>query len=295
MTNILAKKAVLASLNISYWGARALDHGITDEVHDKHKAAHDSGRYTKRLVTREMLKPINVAMGAARTYHYLHTMPWLDTGARLLPSAFYLDYAKALGKLRREYESAVDTFCEPKAFNARLKQMEKLLGDLYDPRDYPTADQVRRSFRFDLVVMQCPDIEDFRIALGREEAAEVRADLEKRLDETLRGTQRDVAERITETIGRMAERLHAYKPAAKKGEKAEGTFRDSLVGNVRELADLLPALNIAEDKKLADVIGRIKRDLCTSEPDELRDSDAAREKVAKAADKILKDVSVFMA
>lgn len=293
MTNILAKKAVLASLNLSYWGARSLDHKITDEVHKKHDAAHDSGRYTKRLVTREMLKPITTAMGATRAFHYSRTMPWLDNGARLLPAAFYLDYAKDMNRHRRNYDQAADEFCKPKEWDAKLRQMEKLLGSLYDKRDYPTAEQVRRAFRFDLVVMQCPDIEDFRIALSKEQAEEVKLDLEKRLDETLRGTQRDMAERIAETVGRMAERLKAYQPATDE-TGAQNTFRDSLVGNVRELAELLPAFNLAEDKKLADIVGRIQRDLCTTEAEALRGDDATREKVAKAADKILKDVSAFM-
>lgn len=294
MTNILAKKAVLASLHMHYWGARTLDHKITDEVHDKHKAAHDSGRYTKRLVTREMLQPITKAISAAHSLHYSLTLPWMDTGPRLLASAFYIDYSKQMGRLRKNYEAAADSFCEPKNYAAMLREMEKLLNGMFDPRDYPPANQIRRAFKFDLVVMQCPDVEDFRIALSKEQADEVRRDLSERLDETLRGTQRDVAGRITETVGRMAERLKAYKPAEGE-EKAEHTFRDSLVENVRELAGMLPDFNLADDKALGKIIARIQSDLCAADAEALREDDAARANVAKAADKILRDVSTYLA
>lgn len=295
MTNILAKKAVLTSLHLRYWGARVLDHKITDEVHAEHKAAHDSGRYTKRLVTREMLQPITKAISAAHSYHYSRTQPWLDSGTRLLPSAFFFDYSKTMSGLRKNYEKAADDFCEPRAWAARIDEMAKRLNGMFDPRDYPTASQARKAFQFDMVVMQCPDVDsDFRIALGKEQAEEVRRELAGRMDEVVKGTQRDMAERIVEKVGRMAERLKAYKPA--KGKKAaENTFRDSLVENVRELAEMLPAFNMADDKKLAKIIAKINADLCQHDAEKLRDSDSARESVAKSAEQILAQVSEFMA
>jgi hypothetical protein len=88
----------------------------------------------------------------------------------------------------------------------------------------------------------------------------------------------------------MAEKLGAYNKSGKRGEKSEGVFRDSLVGNVRELAELLPAFNFNGDPAFDKLVKRIQNELCAEEPKTLREHDDVRESVKKSADDILKDV-----
>jgi hypothetical protein len=128
---------------------------------------------------------------------------------------------------------------------------------------------------------------------------DLKAQIEASTNKALGNAMRDTAERILETVGRMADRLSNYKPAFEKedGEKvaAENIFRDSLVENVRELADILPAFNLTDDKLLEKIATKIKSDLCEFDAKELRENDNARLKVAQAAERILSDVKDFMA
>src|SRR6185369_3013865 len=94
--NLLAEKAVLASLNISQWSGRKLDRKITDEVNESHGAVADAGRYNKLLVAKVTLDPIQQIVGEARSYHIRMTLPWSDSGTRILPSALYLEYTKKI-------------------------------------------------------------------------------------------------------------------------------------------------------------------------------------------------------
>ena len=67
-------------------------------------------------------------------------------------------------------------------------------------------------------------------------------------------------QRVYDAVGRMAERLSTYEPSSAE-DNAKNTFRDSLVYNVVELADLLPSLNITDDQRLTDLAKRLKADL----------------------------------
>lgn len=298
--NLLSQKAVLASLNISKWGARKRDEKVTSEIHRAHGASRDSGAYSKRLIDLANMKEIGSVYTSARNYHYKMTLPWLDDGARVLPTAVYLDYTAEQQRLRREYEAAVAKFADE--YPSFIKKAEKSLNGLFNARDYPRASEIASHFSFDLRILPCPDTDkdDFRIAVASEHAEDIRRDIEKRMNVVMDGTLQDSAERIQDVVGHMAERLKAYKPAEKKPkgkgvEKAENTFRDSLVENVRELAALLPAFNLKNDPTMAAIAERIAQCLCANDADDLRENDKLRKAVAKDADAILRDVSQFIA
>jgi len=289
--NILSKKAVLASLNISRWTARALDQRVTDEVHKKHGTTSEAGRYWKRLIDKSALTDIGSAATEARNYHYHHSLPWLDTGARVLPSDLYLDYAKEMQRLRNAFNTAADEFAA--AYPEYIKKAKRDLNGMFDADDYPKASEVRALFAFDFHILPCPDLgKDFRIAVGNEFVDDIRRDLEKKMGGVMEAGLAECAERITKTVGHMAEKLRAYKKP--DDDKAEGTFRDSLVENVRELAGLLPSFNLFGDSKFTAVIERINEKLCAIDAGDLRDDEKARLAVAKAAESIVRDVSAYI-
>jgi hypothetical protein len=91
----------------------------------------------------------------------------------------------------------------------------------------------------------------------------------------------------------MVIRLKGYKPATDK-KRAEGTFRDSLVENIRELVPLLESFNLTDDKALAALTKRIAKELCESDADVLREDEKTRKAVAKAAEDILKQANALM-
>ena len=105
MPSLLSQKAVLASLSISQWSARKPDKRATEEIHARNHADPHAGRYNKLLIAKEGLQKVQHAAGEARTFHYAMTQPWLDDGARLLPSALFIDYANRIRDLKAEFEA----------------------------------------------------------------------------------------------------------------------------------------------------------------------------------------------
>jgi hypothetical protein len=119
--------------------------------------------------------------------------------------------------------------------------------------------------------------------------------MEQRMRDALEHAMDEPIYRIIETVGHMVDRLSAYKPAKPgTGKRAEGTFRDSLVDNVRKLVDLLPAFNLSGSKALDDLTARMRAELCTNDAETLRTDAKARDNTKKAAKAILKAAEDMM-
>jgi hypothetical protein len=283
---------MLCGLTIRQWSARRLDRKVTDEVNASHGAAADAGRYNKALVAKDALAGIVTAANAARSLHYARTLPWLDEGARILPAAGFEAYSNAMRDLRHAFEAAVAAFVA--AYPSYVDDARVRLNGMFDPADYPEASEIADRFAFGVRILPVPDAADFRVDLADAQAAEIRAAIESAARDALANATRDAWQRVAEVTGRMVERLNAFKPGGPNG-RAENVFRDSLVENVRELASILPGLNLTNDPALARIAERMESDLCQHDAADLRDSDALRRDTAKAAAAILAEVSDFLA
>jgi hypothetical protein len=300
--NLLSEKAILASLTIGGWSARKYDEKVTAETNRRNNAKEDAGRYNKLLIAKDSIGEINQIMGKARTASYHLTMPWLDDGARILPSALYDEYAKTMRAFRVEYEAAVKKFAE--GYPMMVEAAKERLNGMFNAEDYPDVEEMTMydykknpwgRFKFETILLPCPDASDFRVDLADEHANDIRADIETRMNAALQNAMTGPIQRVMSVVGAMVDRLTAYKPAKPgSGKRSEGTFRDSLVDNIRDLVELLPSFNIAGDKALTDITVRMKAELCRNDADVLRDDPKVREATKKAAKAILADAEQMM-
>lgn len=301
----LSRKATLVSVNVSQWTARRLDRQVTDEVNRRHNAAKDAGRYNKLLIEAEHLAEVNKLVSSIRQLHYSMTRPWCDEGPRILPNVLYSKFTDALRVLKRDYETAVDKFC--RAYPDYVETRAKQLNGLFKATDYPSATEIRSKFKIELKVLPFPDAEDFRADLDDDTVADIKAEIAAMSDKVVDDAMKHTANQIIELVGHMAEKLNEYQSGGPKHAKQSGRasgpevkqrrnfFMDSLVENVRELVDLLPAFNLTNNPKLDQITKRMAKELCVEDAQTLRDNDAAREAVAKSADEIVAEVSKFFA
>lgn len=274
-TSVLASRAVLARPSISQWTARKFDKTATAETIRNNGAATDAGRFNKSLLARGALADISAAVTAARTFHYAHTLPWTDDGARILPNALYLAYADEMRKRRHDFETAVDAFVRD--YPAFIDAARGRLGSMFNAEDYPEASEIRKRFAFSIGIDPIPTGADFRVEIGDN----IREDVERRVMEATTAAMRDALARVAEVVKTMAEKLAGYRPAA-DGRPAEGVFRDSLVQNVRDLAAVLPAFNLTDSPDFARVAAAVA-EICKPDADAFRDDDVLRKEVADKA------------
>jgi len=142
--------------------------------------------------------------------------------------------------------------------------------------------------------MPVPSGDDFRVDMAQAQIDLIRADIERDVAEAANHAMRDVYRRITDATQRMVDKLQNYKPAFRQGDKSEGVFRDSLVENIRDLVNVLPALNITGDNGLY-VLGKRMEALTRYDADELRRNSQLRRDVAEEAKAINDSISDFFA
>ena len=118
--------------------------------------------------------------------------------------------------------------------------------------------------------------------LASDDTERVKRDIERQIEERLHDAVGDLYRRLGEAVERVSERLREDD----KGKPL--VFRDSMIGNIRELVDIVPRLNIFGDETLAQLCGQVKEKIAGVEPDALRPSKsfdpAARARVKREAD-----------
>ena len=265
--------ALLVEFNASVWTARKLDKSATDEVViSKRAGAKDAARVNKHLLAgRDELDVIQKHVGAVRTYVYENTLPWSDTGIRLLPTSKFMDFNDRMGKLEEEFVELVNDFVQ--VYPSLITAQAMALGDMFDRNEYPSAGEMSHKFSFRLNFMPVPKAGDFRVDVGNEAQEELQKKLAKLADERIELAMKDARERLKSHLERMMERL---KVEEVNGKVTKSRIHHSLVDGGLELCDVLKALNLTGDPVLEKASATLESVLRTVDVDDLRKHDSAR-------------------
>lgn len=291
MSTQLSERAMLVSLHISSWSGMQVDREVTDAVNADFKADKKAGRYNKRLVDSQFLEGISSAHSKARAAHKLLTLPWEDDGTRVLANVGYINYTTVMKDCRLKAEAAVKEFLSD--ITPAINEAKVRLGDMFNADDYPDAAELKTKFGFDVEIKPMPEGKDFRAKLSEDAVKAIVKDIERRSDQRLEAAMKDVFVRVQDVVSKMSERLREYQPG-KDGKKASGIIRDTLVYNINELAELMPALNVTGDPRIDELAKQLKAELVEHSPEILRADAKVRQATISKADKLLKKVKLYM-
>ena len=162
----LASASMIVEVNISQWTARKKDNQATKMVTDTYNAASDVGGFHKKLLANNQhLKAIQQHVTAIRDTHARMTMPWSNSGLRLLPTKQFFKYNEIMTGMQDEFNRLVKEFLE--AYEDAVIDVQLALGDLFSRDEYPSVDEIVRKFRFTISYTDVPT-GDFRVALPQE-------------------------------------------------------------------------------------------------------------------------------
>lgn len=283
---MITTKAILVNPSISSWSGQRQDRKVSEEIEDAKGAKHGSGVYRKYLIdpNAPALKKIRDIDSQMRAYHYGITLPWGDDGARLLASVAYMEYMEKMGSYRNLRETAVRDFISQ--YPAHKEIAKQRLNGLYNEDDYPTPETLEEKFSVRIKVNPVPDGNDLRVDIGADEKAKIRAQIEEETNRAISDAVMHVLGRMKKCVDDMMGRLSSYS-VNDKG-KPEHTFRDSVVGNMRELLDIIPKLNVTNDPRITEMAQRIGDSLLGNSPAELRDNYFVRSETISKADELSK-------
>jgi hypothetical protein len=245
---MIQEQAMLANLNIKSWTARKHDKAVSIEVDVAHSAV-DGGRYNKMLINKAALDPIAKLTGRIRDYHYTMTLPWGDNGDRLLPAKMYLEYAAALRSFRTSNDTLVAEFVSK--YPGLVTDARTRLGTMYDANDYPAVSDIKDRFGINVSFMPVPDAKDFRVDVGAEALEEIKASINKAVDERQASAINECWRRLYDVVFKLHAMMLKGKPV----------FRDSLFENISDLTAMIPNLNITNDLELTKVCALVDKTL----------------------------------
>jgi len=279
----IGSSSMLVELSISTWTGRKLDKRASKDVTTtNHADAGIANVHKKLLGNCDELTAVQKFTANVRNLHYSMTMPWSDTGLRLLPTAQYFKYHQAMTEVQNEYSRMVQKFID--TYDWAISQSQARLGNLFSHDDYPSAEHIANKFNFRFSYIPLPDAGDFRVDIGNEGNELVREHYQTYYSEQLTNAMNDVWQRAFKALTKMSERLDYGDHEKKK------IFRDSLVDNVLDMVDLLDVCNVTGDSQMSAMRLQLEDALRGVTPDALRDDAFLRAETKRAVDSAIKSL-----
>jgi len=269
-------KAILVKLHIRKFCNSRTDPSITQGVKDLHKLTGNAGRWVKNKLPQGCLDDVNKAASEVYRIHRQRTLTW-EEGTHLLPLAGRPKYEQDILVAKGGFIAAVEGFAL--SYPMFVDEARNMHAKTWNPADYPAAESIRECFGVQTLFYPLPASSHFNSELSE-----------------LYGPQLDqqTAEKTAEAVKETWDRLLApVRHMVAKLKDEDGEFRDSLVGNIHEMLELMPALALTDNGLMKQACDEIRETLGKTQPDQLRKNKAVREATAKAAQDLVSKFSVM--
>lgn len=317
MSNYLAEKSLLMRFTAGLPGQSRKDKKTTSDVKNEKGLGDSAGKWVTDLWPGGALDAIKTKQTEARAYHDKVTFPFgvrpdsdeagegkatAINGVGILPAVLIVEYTDTMRRFCSEYQRLADDFLT----NPR-QWVDWAIGahnGTFNPKNYPGCSRsadgkiefdeaafrkvMGKKFYMRSEPLPIPHAEQFTAQV----AAMIGADAESvnlRVQDAGIEAQRELMRRLIGPVKAMAAKL-AEEP---KPGKDSPIFRDTLVENIREIADLAPKLNLAGDPQIDAFSKELLVELAAIEPDSLRKSQGNRLAVAQRADEIAKRMESY--
>lgn len=287
----IREKAMTVQFSSTCWTARKFDKAATAKHNEDQGASADAARINKLLIPKSIIDgPVKARSHATHYIHRTLASPWSADGVRILKATAYEEYATKMSKAEEDFWSAVETFMvRYQIFYDNLYEKgPERMGGMYNREDYPSPGEVRRKFTFNVHYSPITHSSDWRIGgLSDDETQRLAAAVAERERELLAQAMRDVWGRLHEAVSSVVKKL-----STEIGSKGS-IYRDSLIGNVIDICDLLPDLNLEDDPDLEDMRKAVMKRIGTLNPELLREDPEARKEAAKDAKELLDKIDGY--
>jgi hypothetical protein len=279
----LASSALLVDLRISQATLRKKDKRASQEVVNTNNAKSGVADVYKSLLgDSDIFQAIGRHVGTARNLHVSMTTPWSDGGQRLIPTKRYFDYTKTMSDMQSEFFNLCEKFFVEYKF--QVEQAKVKLGDLFNKSDYPTLEELKLKFAWNVYTFPCPDAGDIRVDLPTEALKQVQADCQASYTDMITKSMNDVWTRLHGALTKMSDKLDFSDGEDKK------VFRDTIVSNATMLIDMLDDFNLNKDPEKERIRQQLEYTFQGVTPDALREDAHFRAQTKKNVDDILKSL-----
>jgi len=290
----IASSAMISELSISQWTGRILDPNASADVAKAKNADANVARVHKDLLGKcDELRAVQKFVTMVRNSHLAMTMPWSDSGLRLLPTAQYFKYHNVMTQYEDEFNRLTEQFIH--AYDTAVIEAQLKLGDLFNPDEYPTVDAIRRKFAFRLSYVPIPDAGDFRVDIGNRAEQELRDSYREYYERQVSTAMGDIWKRLHTALEHMSAKLN---DAPRYREDKDGNkvrintqMHATLVPNMLELIDLMGVCNITGDTQMTAIQHQLESTFRGITTDALKEDPFLRSTTRAEVDNVLATIN----
>ena len=269
----ISSAAMIVEFNASVWTARKKDHKASAEVTSSNGADKGVANVFKKILgDNDELEAVSKFVGMTRNKHTSMTMPWSDSGSRLLTTAAYFNYHQEMTSRQQTFNDLVDTFLQVYPFLIAGAQAK--IGSLWRPNEYPTLDQVRQKFAFRLAYDELPDGGNtgiWLLDLPHEAMESVRNNSANNHQLRLKGAMDSIWHRLHESLTTLVHELDV-------NDKGKGNrLYDTVFTRAIELTEMLGTCNVTGDSQMEAMRRQLEDALNGTNVDQFKKSPTFRE------------------
>jgi hypothetical protein len=276
----IASSAMLVNLSVGNWTARKLDRKVSEDVDKQNNTQGRAGNYHKNLLAgAHQLDLINKFVAGVRNRHHHLTLPWADSGPRLLAMKRFFDYKAEADTWIAKYTEMKQEFCV--SYPTMVSAAAFQLGGMFDRNEYPEVEQIERKFYMEINFWPVPETGDFRVDCEMEIRNELNESYRQLYDKQVATAMGDAWSRLHGVLSHLVDRLTEGEEGDRK------VFHASMIDKANELIDTLDSMNITNDTKLENARASLAAAIAGVSVKDLRDSKAVRYDVRTQVEDIL--------
>ena len=279
----MSSASTLVDLGIKVLTGRKKDVRASKELEALKKADPNVANVHKKILGNcPELDAIQKFVGNARNIHYSMTLPWSDMGMRLLPTATFFKYKQQMSELEQEFYVLVNKFFD--IYDDAVINAQTLLGDLYNPDNYPPVETLQSKFSWRMNFTPLPTSGDFRVDMENEQAKALAEDYQKYYNTMFDKAIGSMMEKLVSYLANISERLDYRDGEDKK------VFRDTLTANVTSMLEDLLVPMADKDERLRTLTRQLTDTFQGISPDALREDGVLRQNTKQSVDDAINSI-----
>lgn len=259
-------KALLLRCSINKWDGAIRDVSASKQFTKQHNMDENAGIFSKYLVSKSALRPIEHAATQIRRFHQRMTIPWSLDGVGLITNDKLLDYTQGMRAHKEAFTNAVNNFLthyEIHVNDARLR-----LGDRFDLAEFPSHRELRSKFNVDIRPLPVPSSGHILVDLANSGIDPSTID-------------REVEAATNKAMTRMWNAIHArLSQLCEVLDDPDHRVHKSHFELLSEYIDKLEEFNLFNSEQFKQFIGFIRLHITSVPIDEIRHDLAVRQRVA---------------
>ena len=240
-----------ARVSFTWFGTRkSLSREQKEQAADSFGAEGDFLSAGKKLIDTQHPKFKAVTAVRTRTVNYWKGMslPYPETGIRLIRQDALDDFARRMNGFRGELEEAVGDLGDH--YGELMNAARRRLGSLYSAADYPASLQGLFAVDWEFPSVEPPDyLRRLNPELYEQECERVRS----RFDEAVRLAEAAFIDEFAQLVSHLCERLGGGHDGRPK------VFRNSAVDNLRDFFERFRSLNVGTNAELDELVNQAQQ------------------------------------